>query len=104
MSATKYCPDPDSCNYSDCPTAFCDRNASTHSPAPSGSDALGELRESKPTTYLIWDDGVLNQLWQQHWARWDGNHWYHWTVEVWKPVPTKRQNAPVSAPGANKKD
>jgi hypothetical protein len=27
MSAPKYCTDPDSCNYSDCPTAFCDRNA-----------------------------------------------------------------------------
>jgi len=21
----KYCPDPDSCEYSDCPTAFCDK-------------------------------------------------------------------------------
>ena len=25
MSAPKYCPDPDLCEYSDCPTAFCDR-------------------------------------------------------------------------------
>lgn len=24
-NATKYCDDPDNCNYSDCPTAFCDR-------------------------------------------------------------------------------
>lgn len=22
---SKYCPDPDNCNYSDCPTAFCDK-------------------------------------------------------------------------------
>jgi hypothetical protein len=22
----KYCPDPDRCTYSDCPTAFCDRD------------------------------------------------------------------------------
>ena len=22
----KYCPDPDNCTYSDCPTAFCDRD------------------------------------------------------------------------------
>jgi len=27
MSAPKYCDDPDNCAYSDCPTAFCDRNA-----------------------------------------------------------------------------
>lgn len=25
MNAPKYCPDPDNCTYSDCPTAFCDR-------------------------------------------------------------------------------
>lgn len=31
MSAPKYCDDPDNCGYADCPTAFCDRNASTHS-------------------------------------------------------------------------
>ena len=31
MSAPKYCPDPDHCTYSDCPTAFCDRDGSTHS-------------------------------------------------------------------------
>lgn len=31
MSAPKYCDDPDHCNYSDCPTAFCDRDGSTHS-------------------------------------------------------------------------
>ena len=31
MSAPKYCDDPDHCTYSDCPTAFCDRNGSTHS-------------------------------------------------------------------------
>lgn len=27
MSVTKYCPDPDNCTYSDCPTAFCDRGS-----------------------------------------------------------------------------
>jgi hypothetical protein len=38
MSANKYCPDPDSCTYSDCPTAFCDRNAE-HSLAPAQCSA-----------------------------------------------------------------
>lgn len=31
MSAPKYCNDPDHCTYSDCPTAFCDKDGSTHS-------------------------------------------------------------------------
>lgn len=31
MSAPKYCDDPDNCAYSDCPTAFCDRNRRDHS-------------------------------------------------------------------------
>ena len=28
MSASKYCKDPDNCEYGDCPTAFCDRRKS----------------------------------------------------------------------------
>ena len=39
MSANKYCPDPDSCTYSDCPTAFCDRNAQHSLAAMQGSAA-----------------------------------------------------------------
>jgi len=34
MSTSKYCNDPDNCTYSDCPTAFCDRNAAQHHESP----------------------------------------------------------------------
>ena len=44
MSANKYCPDPDSCTYSDCPTAFCDRNAE-HSLAPAQCSAAFPIME-----------------------------------------------------------
>lgn len=36
MSA-KYCNDPDACEYSDCPTAFCDRETKRSLPASGGS-------------------------------------------------------------------
>lgn len=37
MSAPKYCPDPDRCEYSDCPTAFCDRKTKRELAPASGS-------------------------------------------------------------------
>jgi hypothetical protein len=48
-----------------------------------------EMRNEEPTTYLIWDDGVLVQQWRQEWAEWTGNYWHRWTEHVWKPVPQK---------------
>ena len=47
MSANKYCPDPDSCTYYDCPTAFCDRNAQHSLAAMPGSASDRERLKAK---------------------------------------------------------
>ena len=45
MSAPQiYCDDPDSCTYSDCPTAFCDKGKHSLAAMP-GSDAASDLAE-----------------------------------------------------------
>lgn len=44
MSAPKYCNDPDHCTYSDCPTAFCDRNAEHSLAAPAGCAARWSVK------------------------------------------------------------
>lgn len=59
--------------------------------------ALDEMRHEAATSYLIWDNGVLHQLWEQDWAKWDGHYWRHRTEKVWKPVP-QRPNAERSEP------
>jgi predicted RNase H-like nuclease (RuvC/YqgF family) len=40
----KYCDDPDSCTYSDCPTAFCDRNSQPPI-KPAGDECKHSYRE-----------------------------------------------------------
>lgn len=82
MSAPKYCDDPDHCTYSDCPTAFCDRERSTHS-----LQRLCSVRPSEGGNYLAWNS--KRQQWQiKYWSMkeqaWDeipydrGTIWTHW--------------------------
>jgi hypothetical protein len=42
---TKYCPDPDSCNYSDCPTAFCDKDKPVSNPPKCDESVFSFIRE-----------------------------------------------------------
>lgn len=43
----KYCPDPDRCTYSDCPTAFCDRHVAN---AP----CITRIGESNGKAFVIY--------------------------------------------------
>lgn len=55
MSAAKYCDDPDNCTYSDCPTAFCDRNAEHSFAAPPGYAALIKWLKAE----ILDDEGAM---------------------------------------------
>lgn len=45
MREPKYCPDPDHCTYSDCPTAFCDRLGRPGADIPEAVDMLRDFEK-----------------------------------------------------------
>ena len=63
MSAPKYCPDPDNCTYSDCPTAFCDREGSTHSLQRLCS-AFAVIESMRQKGYCVQLDNGLDGTWE----------------------------------------
>ena len=43
----------------------------------------------KPSGFLRWKCGVLQQLWTYEWAMWDGTRWQHKETDEWENIPTE---------------